>query len=164
MAASFNASDELKRGRRIALVIGVNHAVDSLIPFPLRYAVDDAKVMAEVLHEHCGFELLVPPILSEQATSEKVKTAILDLAWNRTDDDFLLLYFSGHGQPMLIEAGRRDIYLVTHNFRERDVERDENLHLSMQWLRDKLYIPTNAGRVLLILDCCYAGEFGRTTT
>lgn len=30
----------------------------------------------------------------------------------------------------------------------------------MVWLRDKLYIPTAAGKVLLILDCCYAGNMG----
>ena len=32
----------------------------------------------------------------------------------------------------------------------------------MRWLQEKLYIPTQAGKVLLILDCCYAGNMGRT--
>jgi WD40 repeat protein len=162
MTTSPNDSDILKKGRRIALVIGVNHAPNAEILSSLHYAVTDAQAMAEALSKCCGFELLMPPILDEQATSEQVKTAILDLAWNRGENDFLLLYFSGHGQPMTIEAERRDIYLVTHNFRERDVKCDENLHLSMRWLRDKLYTLTNAGRVLLIIDCCYSGEIGRT--
>src|SRR5437588_8901310 len=89
------------RGRRIALVIGVNEASDSNLP-PLRHAAADAEGIAEVLQQHCGFELLMPPLLGENATSERIKTAVLELAWGRTERDFLLLYFSGHGQPMTI--------------------------------------------------------------
>jgi WD40 repeat protein len=120
--------------------------------------------MAEVLQQHCNFELLEPPLLNEQATSNRVKDAVRRLARNRSADDFLLLYFSGHGQPMSIEAERRDIYLATSNFNEIDVEEDEAAHFSMRWLRDRLYLPTKAGRVLLILDCCYAGDIDRTAS
>jgi hypothetical protein len=42
------------------------------------------------------------------------------------------------------------------------VDEDEHTHCSMRWLRDKLSIPTNAGKVLLVLDCCYAGNIDRT--
>ncbi len=161
MVTSKNASGMPNKGRRIALVMGVNEVPNSSLP-QLKHAVADAEAMAAVLLEYCGFELLMPPLLNENATSEKVKTAVLELAWDRTDEDFLLLYFSGHGQPMTIQADRRDVYLVTHNFREREVKQDENLHFSMRWLQDKLYLSTEAGRVLLILDCCYAGNIGRT--
>jgi hypothetical protein len=163
MFNSTDISDVAKKGRRIALVIGVNGAPNSQLP-PLNHATADAGAMAEVLQQHCNFELLEPPLLNEQATSDRVKDAVRRLARNRSADDFLLLYFSGHGQPMFIEAERRDIYLATSNFSELDVEEDEAAHFSMRWLRDKLYLPTKAGRVLLILDCCYAGDIDRTAS
>jgi hypothetical protein len=151
----------LGQGKRLALVIGVNRAPNSFSA-PLKYADADAEAMANVLKNYCHFELLMPPLVNEQANSERVKDAVRTLARDRTDDDFLLLYFSGHGFPMTIEAGRQDIYLVTSNFSQIDVKEDENAHFSMRWLRDKFYIPTQAGRVLIILDCCYAGDFSRT--
>lgn len=163
MSNTTNASDVAEKGRRIALVIGVNEAPNSHLP-PLNHAAADAEAMAEVLRQNCNFELVEPPLLNEQATSDRVKDAVRRLARNRSAEDFLLLYFSGHGQPMFIEAERRDIYLVTSNFTELDVEEDESAHFSMRWLRDKLYLPTKAGRVLLIFDCCYAGDYDRTAT
>jgi hypothetical protein len=163
MSHATSGSDGAATGKRIALVIGVNDAPSSQLP-PLHHAAADAENMAQVLQQHCHFELLEPPLLNEQATSDRVKAAVRRLARNRAADDFLLLYFSGHGQPMFIEAERRDIYLVTSNFTELDVEEDEVAHCSMRWLRDKLYVPAKAARVLLILDCCYAGDFDRTAT
>ena len=163
MSNSTSASSVAEKGRRIALVIGVNDAPNSHLS-PLNHAAADARAIAEVLQQHCNFELLEPPLLNEQATSDWVKDAVRRLARNRSADDFLLLYFSGHGQPMFIEAERRDIYLVTSNFNELDVEEDEAAHFSMRWLRDKLYLPAKASRVLLILDCCYAGDIDRTAT
>ncbi|HEY6287184.1 MAG TPA: caspase family protein, partial [Ktedonobacteraceae bacterium] len=127
-----NASDITEKGRRIALVIGVNEAPNSHL-VPLSHAAADAEAVAEVLQQHCNFELLEPPLVNEQATSDRVKDAVRRLARNRSADDFLLLYFSGHGQPMFIEAERRDIYLATNNFSEIDVEEDEATHFSMRW-------------------------------
>lgn len=157
-AAAVNASGE---GRRLALVIGVNETSNSLLP-PLKHAIADAEAMADVLETQCGFELLEPPLIGESATSERAKDAVRRLARKRNNEDFLLLYFSGHGQLMTVEAAQQDVYFVTSNFSEIDVEEDEDRHLSMRWLRDKLYIPTQAGKVLLILDCCYSGDVGGT--
>jgi WD40 repeat protein len=63
---------------------------------------------------------------------------------------------------MDVEAGRNEIYLGTHDFIEKQVEQDETLHLSLPWLRDKLYQHAEARKVLLVLDCCYSGEVGRS--
>jgi uncharacterized caspase-like protein len=161
MSTSADASTTPGIGKRIALVIGVNAAPNSNLS-PLNHAVADAKTIADVLQQHCNFELLIPPLIGEKATSAEVKRAVQRLARGRNDEDFLLLYFSGHGQHMTIESERSDVYLVTHDFDAVEVEEDENAHFSMRWLRDKLYLPTQADRVLLILDCCYAGDAGRT--
>ena len=160
--SSVQPTDTFSSGqKRLALVIGVNEAVNSALP-TLKHAVDDATKMAEVLRDSCGFELFQPSLLGEYATSERVKSTVLALARERGKNDFLLPYFSGHGQPMTISGDQPDIYLATHNFSEREAEEDETLHFSMRWLQNKLYIPTQVGRVLLILDCCYAGNIGIT--
>jgi len=147
--------------KRIALVIGVNGS-SSTTQHALRYGVADAEAMADVLQHYCSFELLEPPLLDVKATSENIKKAVRRLARNRGDDDFLLLYFSGHGQPMMVEAEQRDVYFVSHDFDPSDVDDDENAHVSMRWLRKMLYEHTQAGKVLLILDCCFSGDMGRT--
>jgi uncharacterized caspase-like protein len=51
------------KGRRIALVIGVNGASGYRKPL-LSYTENDAKAMGEVLQQQCGFELLEPPVLA----------------------------------------------------------------------------------------------------
>ena len=162
MAVESETSVGAGSGKRLAVVVGVNHAPELLLP-PLHSARRDAETMAHVLEKHCHFLLLEPPLLEEQATSATVKKAILRLVQQRNVNDFLLFYFSGHGQPMDVEAGRNVVYLGTYDFVEAQVEGDETLHLSFPWLRDKLYLQTEAGKVLLLLDCCYSGEMGRTT-
>ena len=156
--------------KRLALIIGVDqaaHADDPLLQNTLN-ASKDALDIANVLEDpHCGFTLLQPPLMNEQANSAAVKRAILDLARHNEPDNFLLLYFAGHGYSMRVSGGVSDIFLVTHDFIEREVEQDETLHLSMRWLRDKLYHATDrdgraAGKILLIFDCCKGGNFGRT--
>jgi uncharacterized caspase-like protein len=127
MSISTGASEGVEKGRRIALVIGVNHAPNSQLP-PLQDAAADAEKMAEVLQQHCNFDLLEPPLLNENVTSDRVKKAVRKLARQRADEDFLLLYFSGHGQPMTVEADQPDVYFVTNDFNEIDVEEDEDAH------------------------------------
>src|SRR5579885_2427828 len=154
--------EEPSRGKRLAVVVGVDHAPNSLQP-PLHSARKGAEAVAQALKEHCQFTLLEPPLLDESATSTAIKRMLLRLIQRRSANDFLLFYFSGHGIPMDVQAGRNIIYLGTHDFAEGEVEGDETLHLSLPWLRDKLYFQTEAGKVVLIIDACYSGEMGRTT-
>ena len=88
-------------GRRIALVVGVNGQ-----PVPgrdaLKYAVEDAREMAEVLQNSCKFELYRSPLLGEQATTENVREAVLDLTDELNDHGLVLFYFSGHGEPITV--------------------------------------------------------------
>jgi WD40 repeat protein len=148
-------------GRRLALVIGVNNALKSGLS-SLKYAIADAEAIAQALKQYGKFEILGSPLLGEDATSDNIKKGILDLAWNRSNKDFLLLYFSGHAKKIVVEAQRQETYLITADFDQRYVNQDEKLFVSMHWLREKLFIGTEAGQVLIILDCCFAGEIGNT--
>jgi Caspase domain/NB-ARC domain/WD domain, G-beta repeat len=153
-------TDTHGEGKRLALVIGVNSSTESSLA-ALTYAEADAEAMAQVLEHHCGFELFEhSPLIGDRATTSAIQRAVRRLAREREDDDFLLLYFAGHALPMIVEADQRDVFLVTHDFDAQDVDLDENAHLSLRWLRKMLYERTNAGRVLIVLDCCFAGEMG----
>ena len=157
-----DVSGEQAAEKRLALVIGVDATCSSILP-ALKHAIADAQDVAEVLVQHCQFSLHVPPLLGEQATSASIKRAVLRLVDQRCADDFLLLYFSGHGQQAYDELRKeiRHTYLGSADFSEEEVEKDPSMHVSLHWLREWLFEKTNAGRVLVILDCCY-GEDIRT--
>lgn len=100
------------------------------------------------------------PAARQCCPSNTLQVALLDLTDELGPDDTLLIYFSGHGAKMTIEADRQDVYLVTADFREQHVARDETRHISVRWLQDKVLQHTTVGKILLMLDCCYAGAIG----
>src|SRR5437764_1483685 len=134
MAASGNPAAPIGNGRRIALLVGVDQAPRSYAP-ALHHAEADAQAMAEVLPQYGRFTCPQPPLLGEQATSGAVKKAILSLLRACTEEDVLLLYFSGHGVPLPIERADQPgvdlVYLVTSDFCESEAEDDPTLHLSL---------------------------------
>ena len=84
------------------------------------------------------------------------------MAVRRTDDDILLFYFAGHGFIHEDPSGQRQVYLATSDLDAHLIQEGEDIEsISLDWLRERLYEKTKAGRVLLILDCCYAGNMGR---
>lgn len=146
-------------GKRLALIIGVNASTKSSYRDPLKYAERDAYEMAIALESSaCNFTLLKPALQGKEATTRDVKDAVIELITESTPQDFLCFYFSGHAQPMKVKGESQDIYLVTHDFNESQVEIDPTHHLSMRWLWEVLYQRTNVGKILVILDCCYAGN------
>jgi len=146
-----------RQGRRIALIVGVNDAPRSG-KSPLKYALDDARAMAEVLQQdYCGFKLLTTPLIDEEASSAKVKEAVIRLIKDRKDDDLILFYFSGHGDQINAYNGQQDVFLVTNDYSPEMAQSDPTLHVSLRWLREYLYNRTEAGRVFVLLDCCYSG-------
>ena len=148
---------------KLALVIGVNNSIFPNTRELLQHAEQDASDMAWMLRGNaCGFQLTGPVLRGVDAKTWEVQQAIVDLAERGTKEDFLLFYFSGHAQPIEAPGGHRDIYLVTHNFKENDIKLSPTMHISMRWLREMLYDKTQAGAVLLILDCCYAGNIIRS--
>src|SRR5260221_2093205 len=117
-------------GKRLALVIGVNNT-QSVTLSRLHHAISDAEAMAKVLQKHCEFKLFIPPLLNGEATSARVQKAVLDFTRNRSNDDFLLLYFAGHGQQAYDELHKeiRNTYLGTADFNETEVEEEPALHV-----------------------------------
>ncbi len=144
-------------GRRLALLVGVNGESNTPGQEPLKHAVHDAEVMAQVLQEDaCGFQLFPRSLLGEQATTDEVRRAIFDLVDEVQEGDFALFYFSGHAVPVLGQED--DVYLVTHNFVQPRPGRGQ-YEISFKFLREQLFEHKKAQYVVVILDCCFAGMF-----
>jgi uncharacterized caspase-like protein len=150
-------------GQRLAVIVGVNNSAKSSNLAPLKYAENDAYEIARALQqEECSFSLVEPAILGREATAASVKSVVLELARKKTDVDFLLFYFSGHAQPLKTADEREDIFFVTHDFNPALAVEDATMYLSMRWLKEHFYQSRGAGRIVIILDCCYAGNIAST--
>jgi uncharacterized caspase-like protein len=84
-------------------------------------------------------------------TNEAIRTAIDDLVTSAHREDTLLLYYSGHG---LLAASQ--LYLCA---RDTNGARVNVLGLGASWIHDTIDGWNRGGRVIIVLDCCYAGAF-----
>src|SRR5512135_1804930 len=138
-------------GRKVALVIG-NSEYDDASLARLITPSEDVNDLAVLLKspDIGGFDEVLT-LVNEAATS--VRKAIARLFKEKSPDDLLLLYFSGHG--VLDDQGH--LYLAV-----KDTERD---------LLSGTAIPANfitgemdrsrSRRQVLIFDCCHSGAFAR---
>ncbi|MEM6502023.1 MAG: GUN4 domain-containing protein [Cyanobacteria bacterium P01_C01_bin.89] len=142
-------------GKKFALLVGVgDYAEDSGIE-PLSTPVENVKALAAVLEDEAvgGFDevtMLPNPTLGEMAQS------VSALVYGRAPDDLLLLYFSGHG--LTDETGR----LYFSNCATRKYPNgtlDKGTAMGAATLKDLLSSPIHR-RVVIVLDCCFAGAFG----
>ncbi len=145
----------------IALVIGINGGPETGLP-PLRYVEETAYQVARMLTSpasgftlHCG-----EPLVGAAATTDAVRRAIFDARRAAGRHGLLLIYYIGHGRYITDANGHSDVFLVTSNFRPEDARDDPSAHLSMEWLQEKVLRHSTPDRLLLILDCCYAGAVG----
>ena len=125
---------------RSLLCIGVD-AYTSMPP--LEFCVNDAKAIAETLSmPEFGFDDQIL-LLNDQAKMRVTEQAITNFM--RSAANFKLLYFAGHGV-----ARDDDGFLVTP-------DGDECIPgISLRWLRNR--IVSASGTVVVILDCCHAGQ------
>lgn len=155
---SINESAVPSEERRFALVVGVNYSANSSYLKPLAYAERDAQDIAKTLEERGNFTVVGRPFLREKAETMAIKRTIAEIITNGTPQDFLLFYFSGHAKPMKTSGNKEEVYFITHDFEEAQARAIPDLYISMSWLWKTLYYRGKAKKVLLILDCCYAGR------
>jgi len=140
-------------GRREALVVAVHDYEDPGLS-KLRAPSHDAETLAHVLGhpEIGGFQ--VRQLRNEPA--HVVNEALEEFFADRDRDDLLLVYFSGHG--LKDEDGT--LYLAAVNTK---VRRLAATGVSASFVNQQM-TRSRARRVVLILDCCYAGAFARGLT
>jgi helicase len=84
-------------------------------------------------------------ITASEATVNSIRYAFTETLENATDDDELILFYSGHGSP--------DHRLAAYDTQLADLI---NTTVSMQELAD-LFKQSKAKWILCILDCCFSG-------
>jgi len=141
-----------------ALVIGI----DNYLYAPkLRYAVRDAKAVAEVLINEYGFEKdKVIELYDSKATRSEIFKAFDRLKNNAKSNDRVLIFFAGHGVTEQLPDGRDKGYILPYDGKMDEllsttISTDQLAEIS-QMLRAK--------HVFFVMDACYGGLiFARAT-
>ena len=138
---------------RYAVVVGISQYKNS--SFNLKYADKDAIAFYDFLlrHEGGGFRKEnVKLLLNDEATSSALRTALGTFLANTSKQDYVIIYFSGHGSPTF--RNRDDLYLLTY---ESDPSNLAGTAFPMDEVKRYLQKSIFAGRVVMITDTCYSG-------
>lgn len=108
------------RGRKLALLIGINqYAANPTIP-NLQGCVNDVRLVKNVLTQHYGFsEAHVFTLVDQSATHQGILDAFQTLNRLATPVDTVLVHYSGHSvpesQPEVFGAKAEGVYLIVHD-------------------------------------------------
>jgi hypothetical protein len=140
-------------GNRIALIVASDSYTDPGLQ-RLRAPASDAQALAGVLRDPDigGFE--VRTLLNEPA--HEVTLAVEEFFADRRPDDLLLLHFSCHG--VKDEGG--ELYFAAANTRMRRLAATA---VPAEFVNRRMG-RSRSRRIVLLLDCCYAGAFERGMT
>jgi hypothetical protein len=140
-------------GSRSALIVASDDYTDPGLR-QLRAPASDAQALAGVLRdpEIGGFE--VRTLLNEPA--HEVNLAVEEFFADRRPDDLLLLHFSCHG--VKDEGG--ELFFAAANTRLRRLGATA---VAAEFVNRRMN-RSRSRRVVLLLDCCYAGAFERGMT
>ncbi|MEV0345187.1 caspase family protein [Nonomuraea sp. NPDC050680] len=137
-------------GTRRALIVASDEYADPGLR-RLRAPSLDAQALARVLGDRRigGFD--VRTMLNE--TTQDVNEAVEEFFADRDPDDLLLLHFSGHG--VKDESG--ELYFATPTTK---LNRLAATAVPAEFVNRRMS-RSRSRRIVLLLDCCYAGAFAR---
>jgi hypothetical protein len=139
-----------------ALIIGVNRPRNDPTFAPLRSAERDANDLASALHD-CGFQ--VQSLIGPQATTAAIRDAIAELREQVDDKSDLFIAFCGHGAWIPVD-GHPDgaTFLVSADYLTQRAKKNPKHYLSLDWWYEELLDWNEPRSVVLVLDCCFAGN------
>lgn len=138
--------------RKKALIIAVSEYEKESKLKPLPFCKNDGETLHEVLNAQ-DYDITAERRLVGRVEGSSMKKSTLDFFLKDVhENDQLLFYFSGHG----VSDGFGNFYLTPSNI---NIEIEDEEGLRFQEL--ELYMTKSpAKRVVVILDCCYAGALG----
>ena len=147
------ARAESGRGKRVALIVASNDYQDPGLT-RLRAPAADAAALAAVLSdpEIGGFE--VQTLMNEP--THVVNEVVEDFLTDRGPEDLLLLHFSCHG----IKDQEGELYFAMANTKLRLLGATA---VAANFVNRRM-TQSRSHRIVLFLDCCYAGAFDRGMT
>jgi hypothetical protein len=141
-----------------ALIIGVGtyqHSPRHNVPVTTADAQEVARIVQDA--QFCGYPASQVALLSDSNATRDGILAVLDRLTQASEDDTVLLFYSGHGD---YDSGGH-YTLTTHDTRWENRRVVPGTAISQAELLDKLRaIP--AKRVLLLFNACHAGEISPT--
>ncbi len=142
-------SGSLTQGKYYGLIIGINNYQHIQ---KLKNAVNDATVMDQVLRDRYGFETKL--LIEEQATRDNIMKAMNDLRKQLTENDSLIVFYSGHGE---FNKNTDTSYWLPV-----DAGRDDNTKwLETRSIADQFKL-ISAKHILVIADSCFSGTMTRS--
>jgi caspase domain-containing protein len=137
-------------GKRSALILASYDYEDPGLRM-LRAPARDAEALARVLQDPEIGNFEVRTVLNQPAHA--VNLAVEEFFADRKPDDLLVLHFSGHG----VKDDSGELYFATADTR---LLRLESTTVSAAFVNRQMS-RSRSRRVVLLLDCCYAGAFER---
>jgi hypothetical protein len=136
-------------GKSWAVVIGIN----AYQKWPkLKYAVNDARAMGDVLHK-IGFDEVIM-LLDNEATQQNILRVLGDDLYARTkDDDRVFIFFAGHGQTQDLPNDSKMGYIIPV---EGEMQNYYSTAISMHQLQD-ISDRLRAKHIFFALDSCFSG-------
>ena len=123
----------------------------------------DAEAMSEAITNHLGLNLDEVKVRKSSAqpsdcTKKGISTLFVEIAGKVQEGGIFIFYFAGHA----ILVGERCVLLAPADFAgNENVDSGISGKNLVEWLQEA---GCKADHVLVILDCCYAGDLGTVLT
>jgi hypothetical protein len=140
-------------GTRSALIVASDDYTDPGLRL-LRAPARDAQALAAVLHDQKIGGFQVRTLLNEPA--HEINLAVEEFFADRRPDDLLLVHFSCHG----VKDEDGELYFAAANTQLRRLGATA---VAADFVNRRMN-RSRSRRVVLLLDCCYAGAFERGMT
>ena len=137
-------------GRRSALIVATYEYGDTGLA-RLRAPEHDAEALAGVLGDPAVGDFEVQTVVNQPA--HEVNRAVAAFFRDGRPDDLFLLHFSCHG----VKDDSGELYFAAP---DTSLDLLEATSVSSSFVNQVMH-RSRAGTVLLLLDCCYSGAFGR---
>jgi len=147
---------------RWAVLVGVEEYSDSKVN-SLNYSVDDIEKLREVLIKHAGYKPEnIKMLKNGEATAANVRSTLGTwLPRQVSDEDMVLIYFSGHGgaEPSI----RGDVKDGTEKYMMLCDSKADDMYgtaIPMSELA-RIFGRIRADKLLFAMDSCYSGATGK---
>jgi uncharacterized caspase-like protein len=151
--AATKAGDGAVDGTRSALIVASDEYTDPGLA-RLRAPASDARGLGAVLRDPQIGDFEVRTLFNQPA--HDVTLAVEEFFADRRPDDLLLLHFSCHG----VKDEDGELYFATANTKLRRLGATA---VAAEFVNRRMN-RSRSRRVVLLLDCCYAGAFERGMT
>ncbi|MCY7279240.1 MAG: caspase family protein, partial [Phormidesmis sp. CAN_BIN44] len=141
---------------RYALVIGID---TNLAPLkPLSKTRGDADAIANLFDRHGNFVEVKRLIGS--VTQKQLEGALQTLLLTQAERHEVVIYYTGHGFPLVESFGKKRVYLAPSDCKVRALDGQivhQDSGIPLEGLND-LIQGTNLSSLVVLLECCYGGS------